>query len=228
MYLLVASSARCEHGHIYPSLGFTTDYRYNGVSLSDREAVWQANLHWQSSDGLFAGIFGTGVDFNDPSDTSYELDLYAGHTITRGRMRYTVGALYASFPEKDFAGPTYDFAQLKWETRRVSEKWTWGASANWTPQASYGTGTAWRIVAEAERQLTPWLVCSANIGRRWIEHGTDRTYWDVGLRSTFRRIVMEIRYVGTNVTGARCGPNVRACDPAIVATLTWRLPSLEL
>ena len=216
-----------DRGRIYPSIGFATDYRYNGVSLSDREGAWQANVHWQRQ-SVYAGVFASEVDFNDPSGTSYELDAYAGAALTRGQIEYAVEGLYAMFPEKNFSGPTYDFAQLKLRARYTGEAAVLGFSTSWIPEASFGTGEAWRVAAEFESRITDWLFGTANVGRRWIEIGADRTYWDAGFRLVVKRATLDVRYVATSLERANCGFNARACDPAIIATLNFKLPHFGL
>src|SRR5690242_10077985 len=70
--------AQSSRGGLFSFVGVTSDYRYQGVSNSDGEPALQANIHWWRPDGLYLGLFATQVDFNDPGDTSYELDLYGG------------------------------------------------------------------------------------------------------------------------------------------------------
>ena len=43
-------------GKFYPSVSYTSDYRYNGVSYSGREPTPQASLHWLGPHGWYAGV----------------------------------------------------------------------------------------------------------------------------------------------------------------------------
>jgi uncharacterized protein (TIGR02001 family) len=200
---LLLSSAAClpaavnadpSSGRIYSALSVVSDYRYNGVSLSNNRPALQGYAHWQQAHGYYAGVFATGVDFRDPSNTSYEVDVYTGRklAVKHGEMSFEL--LYSSFPEKDFAGPTYDFLQLKSQWRTTFGRTSLGVQGAWTPQASFGSGTAQRIAADARRALTPWLNGSGAVGRRWIERGTDRTYWDLGLTLVRQRLALDPNY----------------------------------
>ena len=71
-------------GKFYPSVSYTSDYRYNGVSYSGREPTPQASLHWLGPRGWYAGAWTSGVDFDDPGNTSIEGDLYVGRAVELG------------------------------------------------------------------------------------------------------------------------------------------------
>ena len=208
-------------GKFYPSVSYTSDYRYNGVSYSGREPTPQASLHWLGSHGWYAGVWTSGVDFDDPGNTSIEGDLYLGRTFELGPSRVAGEVLYTFFPDKDFRGPTYDFVQLKVRGSRAFDALTLGAVAAWTPQASYRSGTAWRVAADAAYSFHPALKASATVGRRWIEAGVDRTFWDVGVTGTWQKLALDLRYVDTNLDEPECGFTER-CSATLVATLTVR------
>jgi uncharacterized protein (TIGR02001 family) len=208
-------------GKFYPSVSFTSDYRYNGVSYSGREPTPQASLHWIGPQGWYAGVWTSGVDFDDPGNTSIEGDVYAGRTIDFGRTRLGGEVLYTFFPDKTFRGPTYDFLQLKARASRSFDALTLGAVAAWTPEASYRSGTAWRVAMDATVSLHPALKASATAGRRWVEIGVDRTFWDAGVTGTWKKLSLDLRYIDTNLDERECG-FTRRCEATVVATLTLR------
>ena len=219
---LVPGSALAEaYGRLYPSVSVTSDYRYNGVSYSGREPAPQASLHWLAPRGWYAGAWTSGVDFDDPGNTSIEADLYAGRTFDFGHTRIAGEVLYTFFPDRTFRGPTYDFLQLKVRGSRSFGSLTVGALAAWTPEASYRSGTAWRVALEGSCSLSAALKASATVGRRWIETGVDRTFWDAGVTTTWRQLALDLRYVDTNLDERECGYS-RRCSATIVATLTLR------
>jgi uncharacterized protein (TIGR02001 family) len=208
-------------GKFYPSVSYTSDYRYNGVSYSGREPTPQASLHWLGPRGWYAGVWTSGVDFDDPGNTSIEGDVYVGRTLDVGSSRVAGEVLYTFFPDKTFRGPTYDFMQLKVRGSRTYDALTLGALAAWTPEASYDSGTAWRVALDASYSLHPALKTSATVGRRWIEVGVDRTFWDAGVTGTWKQLALDLRYVDTNLDERECGFSKR-CSATVVATLTLR------
>jgi uncharacterized protein (TIGR02001 family) len=166
-------------------------------------------------------VWTSGVDFDDPGNTSIEGDLYVGRTFDVGSSRVAGEVLYTFFPDKTFHGPTYDFIQLKVRGSRVFDALTLGAMAAWTPEASYDSGTAWRVAIDASYSFHPAVKASATVGRRWIEVGVDRTFWDAGLTGTWKQLALDLRYVDTNLDERECGFSKR-CSATVVATLTVR------
>jgi len=81
------------------NLVLTSDYIYRGVSSSNNEGAFQADLH-VASGGTFLGVWGSTRDSNLEPYANYELDVYLGHrfdlgnawsTTLSGRAHYFVG-----------------------------------------------------------------------------------------------------------------------------------------
>ena len=212
--------AQGDSGRVYGAVGVTSDYRYNGVSYSDGSPALQGYLHWWRPDGFYAGLWVTGVELDDPDNTSIESDLYAGRHFELGNTRVSVEALYTFFPDTSTPGPTYDFLQLKVRVARSFRAFTLGMLSAWTPEASYASGTAWRAAIDGAYDIDDHLKVTANVGRRWIERGVDRSYWDLGLIASGQRLSLDVRYVDTNLTARECG--FAKCGAAVVATVMWR------
>ena len=86
---------------------FVTDYRFRGVSLSDRDVAGQASITATSKIGLFASIWGSTIEpvgayFDDDGDfhngSEQEIDLTAGYSHTFGAITPTIGAIYYVYP----------------------------------------------------------------------------------------------------------------------------------
>ena len=205
---------------LYPSASITSDYRYNGVSYSDGEPAVQLSLYATLPEKFYVGVWSSQVDFNDPGHTSYEIDVYAGRTWNVTGSSLAIEAIYTFFPDKSFAGPTYDFLQGKLRWSRQTGRVTFGGQAAWTSQASYASGTAFRTAFDVAYDARSWLEASAHLGRRWIEVGADRSFWDAGMTLRWRKASLDLRYVDTNLDVSRCA---RSCGTTVVATLTVNL-----
>jgi uncharacterized protein (TIGR02001 family) len=86
---------------------FLTDYRFRGVSLSDRDIAGQASITATSSFGLFASIWGSTIEpiggYTDSSGESHngseqEIDLTAGFSKAFGNITPTVGVIGYIYP----------------------------------------------------------------------------------------------------------------------------------
>lgn len=82
------------------NLVVTSDYIYRGVSSSNNDPAFQADLHVVSGDGSFLGVWGSTRDSKIEPYANYELDIYLGHrfdlgtawsTTLSGRAHYLLG-----------------------------------------------------------------------------------------------------------------------------------------
>jgi uncharacterized protein (TIGR02001 family) len=221
-----AQEAQSRWGRLFPSVLVTSDYRYDGQSLNDHEPTVQASLYWWRPDKFFAGVWMSGVDFSDLGDptTSFELDVYGGRNFQVGRTELTVEGMYSFFPDKRIPGPTYDFVTAKARLRRSIGALTFGGAVAWTPDAPYDGGPAWRLSEEASYRWAAWLRTGGQVGRRWNARAADRTFWDAGVTTTWRKVSIDLRYADTDLGFAACG-GVNWCEAGVVATLQldlWR------
>lgn len=215
-----AQDGQSRWGRLFPSVFLTSDYRYEGQSLSGHEPTVQVSLYWWRPDKFYAGVWMSRVDFSDLGDptTSVEVEVYGGRNFSIGRTELTLEGMYSLFPDKDVPGPTYDFVTAKAGLRRSVRALTLGSAFAWTPDAPYDGGPAWRVIEEASYRWTPWLKTGGKVGRRWSARATDRTFWDIGATTTWRKVSIDVRYSDTNLGLVECG-GVNWCQGGVTATL---------
>ena len=224
-----------DAGGLFSAVIWTSDYRFQGISNTDRRPALQGYVHWWRPDGFYAGLFATEVHYYD-GGPRLELDAYAGKTfaLDQGRSQLKAEVMYTSFPRNPTPGPTFDFVQVKGEAQRRAGRWTLLGSASFTPQASYGAGEAWLAQAQADYAVAPRLTLRAQAGRRWVHRGADRTFWSLGASRSLGgtaqqpRSVVALRYESTNLAPRACGFNPRICGPELIGSVTLNLPPLML
>lgn len=86
-----------------------TDYRFRGISQTNRSFTVQGGIEYAHESGFYAGVWGSNVDF---SGGALELDPYLGFAgnITDD-VEFDVGILYYGYP-KSGADPDLDFIEL--------------------------------------------------------------------------------------------------------------------
>jgi uncharacterized protein (TIGR02001 family) len=86
-----------EVGPISVSGGVTavSDYRFRGISLSDKDFAIQPTLTVTHESGLYAGFWGSNIAENSGDDV--EVDLYAGYGGGEA-ITYDIGATYYLYP----------------------------------------------------------------------------------------------------------------------------------
>lgn len=190
-------------GVLLPAISLTSDVRFNGMSLNNREPALQGSLHLWRPDGYYAGIWISQVDFLD-GETSFELDSYAGRNFTRENYETKIELMYSSFNDDDVPGPTYDFLQLKLGITRTLGDLALGLAALWSPSGAAGAGDVNQLRAESEYRFNDHVKAKATLGRLWSTAGNDRTYWDVGFTFEWGKVDLDVRHTGTNLSKSKC------------------------
>jgi len=223
-----------DWGHLYGYVDWTTDYRFYGVSESDRHATMQGGLHWAAPDDFYVGVFTSGVDFKDFRNTSYEVDFYGGRHFYFDDNDLNLEILYGVDP--DIAGhpsyappgvilPNYNFFEAAGELTHSFGAFNLGGKAILEPRPVSHGGFLWSLNGAATYSLNDWLKVSANVGRQW-EKRVDSTHWDFGVTATWRQQwVFDVRYYGTNISIANCY-HMTWCQPALVGKITYQFAVL--
>ena len=221
---LAGSAAAKPLGYLYASVTVASDYRVDGYSNSARRPAFETSLYLWRPDNLYAGIFTSNVKMNAPGSPSWEIDYYLGKNFDVKATRYTIEAMYSAFPDDDIYGPTLDFWQAKAAAKhKIDDRLTLGLTGAYAPEGSYHSGVATKLVGDASYKVTPWLSVNGAYGKRWIERSYDRTFWDGGVALSWKALILDVRYVDTDLTPAECLFS-DACESAIVSKLTFNVP----
>lgn len=90
-----------------------SDYVYNGVSSNQNEPTVQGSVDWYNDAGFYAGVWGSGVDFNAGTNEEVEIDYYFGHAGSlTDSIAYDVGYAYYTYPGADDASAEYDYGEI--------------------------------------------------------------------------------------------------------------------
>jgi uncharacterized protein (TIGR02001 family) len=168
-----------DWGHLYGYVDWTSDYRFYGVSESDRHATMQGGLHWAAPDNFYAGVFTSGVDFKDSRNTSYEVDFYGGRHFYFDDNDLNLEVLYGVDP--DIAGhpsyappgvilPTYNFFETAAELTHSFGAFSLGGKAIVEPRPESHGGFLWSLNGAATYSLNDWLKGTNGWRSAWTRH----------------------------------------------------------
>ena len=73
-----------------------SDYRFRGLSLSNRNPAIQGGIDVSHESGFFIGTWASSIAAN--GGANMELDLYGGYAMTRGGVSYSIQALGYVYP----------------------------------------------------------------------------------------------------------------------------------
>jgi uncharacterized protein (TIGR02001 family) len=234
--LVLGGPARgADFGHLYGYVDWTSDYRFNAASESDRHGTIQGGLHWAAPDDFYLGVFVSHVDFNDFRGTATEVDIYGGKHVRWDANDLNLELLYGDYP--DTAGhpaylppgailPTYIFLELSGEFTHTFGPWGVGGRLIIEPRPQSHGGVFTSVGGSATYAVNDWLSASARATRMWQDRGPQGWSGDAGLTATWRQQwVFDLRYYATNVARADCyGTNW--CGPAVVAKITYQFAVL--
>jgi uncharacterized protein (TIGR02001 family) len=219
-------SADTGWGSVSGYLAATSDYRFRGISQSDRDPVAQGSINWSLPDGFYVGTW-TSMLHSGPRGANAEWDIYGGKYFNLGGTDLNVEAYYYAFP--DNPGPTrasyYEtLAQLSHAFGPLLITGTAGQS----PDFRFQKGTAWYSQGTAAYTVNDWVTISGNFGHQWVNHTLpDYSHWDIGTTVTWHKFVLDARYVDTDLSAAQCGAYMfdptHTCQSGAVVSLTYNI-----
>jgi uncharacterized protein (TIGR02001 family) len=208
-----APAATPEHVVAY-TVGVTSDYRFRGISQTQKEAALQLSIDYtNNSTGLYLGTFVSNVKWVKANarsaspradDTApVEIDFYGGKrgSIVDG-LSYDVGGIYYYFPGESLKSTS--LARTA-STLEVYGQVGYGPaylkySHALTDTFATGDRGSFYIDAGANIPMSEKLVFNAHVGRQHFQGQTIGNYEDfkVGLTNDFGYLVGSIAYIGTN------------------------------
>ena len=184
-----------------------SDYRFRGISQTDRKVAVQGTATVTHSSGFYASFWGSSIDDYVANGSDQELDLIAGysHSFANG-VKLDGGVLYYYYPgggraKTDFVEPYVDVSATYGP---VTGKLT----ANYAPKQqalSVGNGREDNLYLSGDLSAgiprTPVSV-SAHLGHTfgpsYLSIGKGYTDWNLGANATFGHLVVGLSYVDTD------------------------------
>ncbi len=183
-----------------------SDYRFRGISRSERDPAVQGQITASGASGWYAGGRGTSLRRAGALGGA-QLDLYAGYGANLDlATSVDAGVLYYVFPDGDGKTDYFEpYASLSHQLGPVLG--TLGAKYAPEQQAIGGDDSLYLFgEVEAVIPATP-ITAIAQIGRQ--DGGLAGSYWNwsLGARYTHGAFVVGLRYVDTDVSA---NPNAEA------------------
>ena len=175
------------------SVTLVSDYRFRGVSLSDKDFAVQPTITISHESGLYAGVWGSNIA-NNPGDDA-EVDIYAGFaggdTIT-----YDIGATYYLYP--GFSSANY--VEFIGKTGTTVGPVTLGGILAYAPSQD-GTGNQDNVYVGGTAAFaipsTP-LTLNSSVGLEDGAFGNNKIDWSLGVSASVAGFTLGASYVDTN------------------------------
>ena len=177
------------------TLDLVTDYRFRGVSLSDKKPAVQPGVTISHESGFYVGAWGSNVAENPGSDI--ELDILAGFSGGDDKFNYDLGGVYYLYP----GASSGNYAELIGKVGTTVGPATVGAIIGYAPkQDNIGGVDNVYIGANAEMPLgkSP-ITLAGSVGLEDGAFGDNKIDWSLGANASLNdNISVGVAYVDTN------------------------------
>ena len=187
-----------------------SDYRFRGISQSNKRFAVQGGLTATHSSGLYASVWGSSVDDYIAAGSDAELDLILGYATTVAGLTVDGGVLYYYYPGAESIIPGYnsDFFEPYLSVKGTVGPATIKVGAAYAPKQS-----ALSIGAGKEDNFYLYSDVSASIpetpvsltahvghsfGPSYLTIGKEYTDWSVGATYTYKNLTFGVSYVDTD------------------------------
>jgi uncharacterized protein (TIGR02001 family) len=221
------------------NVAVTSDYRFRGISQSDRSFAPQGSLTLTGPEGFYISAWGSSVDF-DPGKSGnpyMELDIYGGKHTDLWGVDWNFMPYYYAYPAADIpaGAPAPDYFELINQLTYNFGPATGTATWAWSPNLPFNGGTGNYLAGNITIPINDWLSVSGNFGHQWAQNAkytgsSDYNHGDLGVTATYQGFALDVRYTGTDLTRSGCAnfymATKNACAGGVVATLSYSLALL--
>ena len=197
-----------------------SDYRFRGISQTDKNFAVQGSLTISHSSGFYASVWGSSVDDYVTASTQghQEIDIIGGWKHTYSGTTIDVGALYYFYPKTKLAGDnsSSDFIEPYLAVSHTFGPVTGKATINYAPKQKalrldqttgksndniYIAGDLSAAIPNTPVGLTAHI--GHSFGPSWLAttgRGNEYTDWGLGATLTYKAITLGVQYVDTDTT----------------------------
>jgi len=219
-------------GEASANVAFTTDYRYRGVSQTDRDFAIQGGFDYALDSGLYIGTWASNVDNFNPSPVTgdngaqAEIDFYAGYGYAlTDHVSLDINALYYYYPGASTAGSNneIDFWEYTPGISYSDDNMTASLSVSYSDDFYNESGDAFYYNTNFEFPLNDYLTLGAHAGYQTIDkeelYFKDYADWSISLATSIIGLDWSVAYVDTNLDSDACGGS-DICDSTFVGTIS--------
>jgi uncharacterized protein (TIGR02001 family) len=183
-----------------------TDYRFRGISQTDKRPAVQGTFTIAHESGFYGTVWGSSIDHYVANGSDQEIDLIAGYKKTFGGTTVDAGILYYFYPGSH--GANTDFVEPYVSVAHTFGPVTGKITANYAPSQkalTIGAGKEDNFYLAGDLSTaipsTP-LTLSAHFGHSfgpsYLTIGDEYSDWNVGASYTWKNLSLGVQYVDTD------------------------------
>jgi uncharacterized protein (TIGR02001 family) len=221
---------------LYGEVAVVSDYIDRGITSSNHDPALQGWVAGELPVGegdtaLYAGLWGSTVDFDEEGDGPLEIELSLGAYGLVGETGFDwdVWAAYYHYPGAR-GSLDYDYAEVLGRLGYAfSDALSTSVGYAFSPDYSGSTGLSHyvdgRVAYTLPFDLPAPVTLDATLGRQWFESNSqtwleDYVDWSIGASVAVGRVAFGVRYTDTDLSENDCYGGSNACDARVVFSVT--------
>lgn len=186
------------------NVGLASDYRYRGISQTEKKPALQGGFDYSHESGVYVGTWASNVSWfdaiNPSSQNSLEWDFYGGYKMPVGPVTLDVGVLQYYYPGSQVDGVaspnTFEgYVGASWEflTFKYSHSFT---NLFGTPDSKHSE----YFDLSASYDVWNGFIVGAHFGRQHVAHNSVASYndWKIGVTKEVLGVNVGLNYIGTD------------------------------
>lgn len=179
------------------SIDAVSDYRFRGISLSDKDFAVQPSVTISHESGFYVSAWGSNIAPNGGDDI--EIDLVAGFSAEAGPVTFDVNATYYVYP----GAGSFNYVEFITRTSTAVGKGEVGLTLAYAPsQANIGSIDNFYAAVDGSFPLgdSPFSI-EGSFGFEDGAFGDNKKDWSLGLSASFGALTLGAAYVDTSRAG---------------------------
>lgn len=219
------SAAVADEHEISGNVALTTDYRFRGISQTNRDPAIQGGFDYGHESGLYIGTWASNVSFTEGGT---EIDAYAGWgTDLNENLALDLGVLYYAYPSDKDADYVEIYGSLGFFGATVG--------LNYSPEYTFDTGSYFYLYGAYSLPLGEAFTLDLSLGLNQFEKdnldaflgtvGAGKNYIDysIGVTTSVVGVDLTLAYVGTDIDKSDCFGGTKDCQGNAVFTISRSL-----
>ncbi len=206
-FLVAAPAASAQDAPAFSfsaNAALVSDYRFRGVSLSNRDIAIQGGFDLSSKSGFYVGTWGSSIEEYAGAET--ELDIYGGYGGTFGALNFDVGILAYTYPGSDKTTYWEAYSSVGGTAGKLG--WTLGAAYAFDQSNIGGVDNIYLYLDTSLPLGDTGLSAATHIAYEDGAFGNEKLDWSLGLSYDLDKIALGVSYIDTNVNSREGGAGV--------------------
>ena len=186
---------------IEPSISFSanaalvTDYRFRGISLSNKDLAFQGGFDIASDTGFYVGTWGSSIE--SYGEAELELDIYAGYATSFDNLDFDIGILAYTYPGSEDTRYWETYSSVGGTAGTLG--WTLGAAYAFDQDSIGGDDNIYVYLDTSMPLDDSPLSLVAHIAYEDGAFGDQKLDWSLGANYDFEQFSIGVAYIDTNV-----------------------------